>query len=180
MPAAEVVLPDKKVHKTVLEDPPQRLIQYLDNKLGLKQPVQPTELSDSLRDVLLNDEARFERLSQDIYRIYEDIYTRDGDQDGKVPLEDYRSAIYERAERYQVNNPSPSDDPDDVLKRKAKKKADKKDKPDNFEGSLPGPDEPTGKEDSGDKPDSDKDQEIFYYQLAIGALALFLLISIAR
>jgi len=184
MPAAEVVLPDKKVHRTVLDDPPQRLVQYLDNKLGLKQPVQPTELSDSLRDVLLNDEARFERLSQDLYKIYEDIYTRDGDQDGKVPLEDYRSAIYERAERYQVNNPGPSDDPDDVFRRRAKKKADKKadkkDRPDNFEGSLPGPDEPTDKGDSVDKPETDKDQEIAIYQLAIGALALFLLISIAR
>jgi len=160
MPAAEVVLPDKKVHRTVLDDPPQRLIQYLDNKLGLKQPLQASELRDSLVDILADDEARFERLTQDIYKIYEDYYARDGDPDGKVSLEEYRESLQKRLGRKQNS-------------------------PDNFEGALPGPDGSSGPGDSGDQssgdePDTDKDQEIFYYQLAIGALALFLLISIAR
>jgi len=180
MPTAEVVLPDKKVHRTVLDDPPQRLIQYLDNKLGLKQPVQPTELSDSLRDVLLNDEARFERLTQDIYKIYEDYYARDGDPDGKVSLEDYRGALQKRLAREQKNQ--------DGKKRDRREKQGEQNSGD-FEFPVQTrPIAPPGDldserdlaQDSGDKPETDKDQEIAIYQLAIGALALFLLISIAR
>jgi hypothetical protein len=167
MPQAFVIYPEQKVHKTVLEEPPQRLTEYLENKLDLKQPVQRSELSNTLADIATNDEARFERLTKDIYKIYEDLYTRDGDSEGKISLEEYRKALFERDIRKEATGINPPTSPSDDLiegdpKRKDKKKGNPK--ADNEEGN----------------PETDKDQEIAIYQLAIGALALFLLISIAR
>jgi hypothetical protein len=132
-------------------------------------------------DILADDEARFERLTQDIYKIYEDYYARDGDPDGKVSLEDYRGALQKRLAREQKNP--------DGKKRDRNKKQKSEDFVLDFDtGGINPPAQPNPgidpdrdpSDDPSDKPETDKDQEIFYYQLAIGALALFLLISIAR
>lgn len=167
MATASILYPEQKVHKTVLEEPPQRLIDYLENKLDLKQPVQRSELSNTLADIAMNfDDARFDRLTQDIYKIYEDLYTRNGDSEGKVSLNDYRRNLFQRnTRRGTIDLPTPPDD-DDPEEEGSKKKNNKGGKPktDSEDGNM----------------GIDKDQEILYYQLAIGALALFLLISIAR
>lgn len=168
MAEAQVVLPDKKVHQTVLADPPERLVTYLNNKLDMKQPLEAAELRDNLSDILQQDEARFQRITSDIHRIYRDIYTQQGDPDGQVDLNAYREAIAKRTsgtpdyfekELPGVGNPglNPPTPPIDGYKNR--------------------PDKEGGKT---EQTESEKDKEIFYYQIAVGALALFLLIKIAK
>jgi hypothetical protein len=152
MPEAQVIFPDEQVHKLILENPPERLERYLTNKFGLKPPYSHTELIDRLKELAQEDPARFDRLTDDIYKFYEERYVSQGDEGGKVEYDDYKARI-------QTVTSSGDSEPE----------------------ALPEGDTPSNKDEpEGYLSGTDMEQEIKMYQLAIAGLAILLLISIAR